>query len=318
MFASALDRPGWSRSCKAEDVDLEALADDAGRYRAVAGIARADVRPLALAVAVVEHPPGGSAIDGGAPEQAGACDDEPMTDAECQRWIALVPAGWSHGDEVAATVSAERRKGAGRNACASPRRDERYGGIPLPPATSDSGIVPCNRGDGSPEDVISRLPSGARTSVLGYAAAIAGPGSQPQRCARVRLPNALLTILCCTQYRVDMETEEALVQSQYQEIRRGSVVIAVLSLLRAPGYGYALLERLNGAGIEVEANTLYPLLRRLEKQGLLVAEWTTDEARPRKYYRTSDAGLRALGMLVDEWRRVTDRLLALVGEGEPR
>ena len=115
-----------------------------------------------------------------------------------------------------------------------------------------------------------------------------------------------------------MESKGALVQSQYQEIRRGSVVIAVLSLLREPGYGYALLERLNEAGIEVEANTLYPLLRRLEKQGLLIAEWTTDEARPRKYYRTSDAGVQALGMLVDEWQRVTDHLLSLIGEGEPR
>lgn len=130
--------------------------------------------------------------------------------------------------------------------------------------------------------------------------------------------NVRLTILCDTRYSMRMETEDALVQSQYQEIRRGSVVIAVLSLLRAPQYGYALLEQLNDAGIEVEANTLYPLLRRLEKQGLLVAEWTTDEARPRKYYRTSDAGAQALGTLVGEWRRVTDHLLTLVGKGVQR
>jgi len=117
-----------------------------------------------------------------------------------------------------------------------------------------------------------------------------------------------------THYSVSMNESDALVQSQFQEIRRGSIVIAVLSLMQSPQYGYALLEELNDAGIEVEANTLYPLLRRLEKQGWLSAEWTTDEARPRKYYRTSDEGKRALGLLTDEWRMLTDRLMRLVGD----
>lgn len=113
-----------------------------------------------------------------------------------------------------------------------------------------------------------------------------------------------------------MDVSDALIQSQYQEIRRGSVVIAVLSLLRSPQYGYALLERLSQAGIEVEANTLYPLLRRLEKQGLLAAEWTTDEARPRKYYQTSPTGTDALAMLADEWRKLTGSLDSLLDKGD--
>lgn len=124
----------------------------------------------------------------------------------------------------------------------------------------------------------------------------------------------LLTLVCMTQYCVRMNDSDALVHSQYQEIRRGSVVISVLSLLRTAQYGYALLERLNSAGIEVEANTLYPLLRRLEKQGLLIAEWTTDEARPRKYYRTSEAGIDTLSQLIDEWQRLTSSLMTLVGK----
>ena len=111
-----------------------------------------------------------------------------------------------------------------------------------------------------------------------------------------------------------MNTPNAIVQSQYQEIRRGSVVIAVLSLLQQPQYGYALLEQLSDAGIDVEANTLYPLLRRLESQGLLAAEWTTDEARPRKYYRTSPEGVEALALLSDEWRRLTKSLFELIGD----
>jgi DNA-binding PadR family transcriptional regulator len=113
-----------------------------------------------------------------------------------------------------------------------------------------------------------------------------------------------------------METNDALVQAQFQEIRRGSVVTAVLSLLQSPQYGYALLERLNAAGIEVEANTLYPLLRRLEGQGLLVSEWTTDEARPRKYYRTSPAGGAMVALLATEWGRLASALDTLLGHGD--
>ena len=77
-----------------------------------------------------------------------------------------------------------------------------------------------------------------------------------------------------------------------QELRRGTVVLASLRLLSEPGYGYGLLEQLSAAGFPTDSNTLYPLLRRLEKQGYLASEWNTEEARPRKFYRTSDAGLR--------------------------
>lgn len=108
-----------------------------------------------------------------------------------------------------------------------------------------------------------------------------------------------------------MSTDQSLVQAQYQEIRRGSVVIAVLTLLRKPQYGYALLEQLNAADIGVEANTLYPLLRRLEQQGLLTASWTTEGARPRKYYGTTGTGTEAVALLIDEWRRLTGRLMTL-------
>ena len=87
-----------------------------------------------------------------------------------------------------------------------------------------------------------------------------------------------------------------------QELRRGTIVLACLMLLREPNYGYALLTALEGAGFEVDTNTLYPLLRRLEKQGLLVSEWNTDESRPRKFYRTSNEGLAVLTALRSDWR----------------
>src|SRR5690606_40990510 len=74
------------------------------------------------------------------------------------------------------------------------------------------------------------------------------------------------------------------------ELRRGTVVLACLCVLDEARYGYALLSTLESAGFEVDANTLYPLLRRLEKQGLLASEWNTEESRPRKFYVLTAAG----------------------------
>ena len=96
---------------------------------------------------------------------------------------------------------------------------------------------------------------------------------------------------------VDQETTNA----HLQELRRGTVVIACLAVLRTADYGYALLETLNGLGFQVDANTLYPLLRRLEQQGLLTSEWNTDQARPRKFYRTSADGEALAALLIDDW-----------------
>src|SRR3954462_10379086 len=99
-------------------------------------------------------------------------------------------------------------------------------------------------------------------------------------------------------------TMDATLSGHLQELRRGTVVVASLIVLRTPGYGYSLLETLSRAGFEVEANTLYPLLRRLEAQGLLTSEWNTDEARPRKFYRTTEQGDTIAGALSEEWSRI--------------
>ncbi len=89
-----------------------------------------------------------------------------------------------------------------------------------------------------------------------------------------------------------------------QELRRGTVVMAALATLSRPTYGYALLETLADSGFAVDANTLYPLLRRLEKQGLLTSEWNTEESRPRKFYRVSSAGQALLESLLTEWQQL--------------
>ncbi|WP_017584012.1 PadR family transcriptional regulator [Nocardiopsis valliformis] len=85
------------------------------------------------------------------------------------------------------------------------------------------------------------------------------------------------------------------------ELRRGTVVLACLVLLTRPNYGYSLLKALEGAGFDVDTNTLYPLLRRLEKQGLLTSEWNTDQSRPRKFYATSSEGSAIAEALTLEW-----------------
>lgn len=100
-----------------------------------------------------------------------------------------------------------------------------------------------------------------------------------------------------------------------QELRRGTIVLASLMLLRTPGYGYGLLEQLASAGFPTDANTLYPLLRRLEKQGCLESEWNTDEARPRKFYRTSEAGNRLASILTQEVAAIAAATAALT-DGE--
>ncbi|GIJ81384.1 Transcriptional regulator PadR-like family protein [Micromonospora phaseoli] len=106
-------------------------------------------------------------------------------------------------------------------------------------------------------------------------------------------------------------------RTHLQELRRGTVVMASLVALRQPGYGYALLQRLSGHGFPVDANTLYPLLRRLEEQGLLTSEWNTEESRPRKFYRTSDAGEQVLRRLLDDLATVQHSLATMI-EGDPQ
>ncbi|MCY7412325.1 MAG: PadR family transcriptional regulator [Salinibacterium sp.] len=96
-----------------------------------------------------------------------------------------------------------------------------------------------------------------------------------------------------------------------QELRRGTIVLACLLLLSRPNYGYALLDALGESGFDVDANTLYPLLRRLEKQGLLTSEWNTDDSRPRKFYATSKEGAALADTLKRDWRDLDTALLSL-------
>lgn len=93
-----------------------------------------------------------------------------------------------------------------------------------------------------------------------------------------------------------------------QELKRGTIVLCTLDRLQTPMYGYALVTELNDFGIEVDTNTLYPLLRRLEGQGLLESSWETGAAKPRKYYSDTPLGLAVYGELKALWRQATENM----------
>lgn len=97
------------------------------------------------------------------------------------------------------------------------------------------------------------------------------------------------------------------------ELRRGVIVLAALSQLGTEQYGYSLLKQLSDLGLEVDQGTLYPLLRRLEAQGLLESVWKLGEARPRRYYVISAEGKKILPKMKKEWAgivSVMDKMLA--------
>jgi PadR family transcriptional regulator PadR len=96
------------------------------------------------------------------------------------------------------------------------------------------------------------------------------------------------------------------------ELRRGSLIIAVLAQLREEHYGYALRKALADHGMEIEESTLYPLLRRLESQGLLESEWREEDKRNKRFYRLSKDGTDILKQLLEEWQSMNSSLKRIV------
>jgi len=98
------------------------------------------------------------------------------------------------------------------------------------------------------------------------------------------------------------------------ELRRGVVVLATLSQLRAPRYGYELRQALADQGMAIEEGTLYPLLRRLESQGLLKSDLKTDSGSPRRYYSLNADGRKLLKKLIESWQGMNDAMDRLLKE----
>ncbi len=104
-----------------------------------------------------------------------------------------------------------------------------------------------------------------------------------------------------------MNTDE-IVSGLVLELRRGTLILLVLSRLEKPTYGYSLVSELEKGGIPVEANTLYPLMRRLESQGLLKSEWETGGSKPRKYYVLTEDGKEVLERMKKHWKAFSENV----------
>jgi len=100
------------------------------------------------------------------------------------------------------------------------------------------------------------------------------------------------------------------------ELRRGCLVLAVLAELRTEHYGYALRKALADRGMAIDENTLYPLLRRLESQGLLASQWREEDKRNKRFYRLSSDGEIILKQLLEEWNIINSSITRIV-TGEP-
>lgn len=93
-------------------------------------------------------------------------------------------------------------------------------------------------------------------------------------------------------------------QNLVQELRRGVIILAVLSQLHEEQYGYSLMKRLEEQGMQIDQGTLYPLLRRLESQSLLDSSWRVETSRPRRYYKLNSQGETILQEMILEWSRI--------------
>ncbi len=105
-----------------------------------------------------------------------------------------------------------------------------------------------------------------------------------------------------------------LLENTILELRRGVIVLAVLNQLGDEQYGYALLKRFSDLGLEIDQGTLYPLLRRLETQGLLQSSWRVESDRPRRYYQISPAGRDTFEQLKAEWKNLVSLLDGMLGK----
>lgn len=110
-----------------------------------------------------------------------------------------------------------------------------------------------------------------------------------------------------------MSDLKTIIEQTKTEMRRGLIVLSTLALLKNPHYGYSLVQTLEEKGIPIDGNTLYPLLRRLEKQNLLTSDWEVDSSKPRKYYRITDEGIEVLNELIDSWKSSQTSIQTIIG-----
>ena len=113
---------------------------------------------------------------------------------------------------------------------------------------------------------------------------------------------------------IPMAEKTDIIKNLKLELRKGILVLAVLSQLREKHYGYSLVETLNSKGLKIDQNTLYPLLRRLDKQGILESTWEVVEPRPRKYYQLNSLGQEILEELTTAYEKNYQVIKAILKE----
>lgn len=118
--------------------------------------------------------------------------------------------------------------------------------------------------------------------------------------------------MCIAYYMSNGTASPEVFENLKLELRRGCLIVAVLAQLRIEQYGYTLRKALADDGLEIDEGTLYPLLRRLETQGLLASQWREEEKRNKRFYRLSPAGEQILAQLLDEWQRINTSLAKIL------
>ena len=122
-------------------------------------------------------------------------------------------------------------------------------------------------------------------------------------------------MVCITHCMTNGNTANAdLFENLRMELRRGCLIVAVLAQLRTEQYGYTLRKSLADDGLAIDEGTLYPLLRRLESQGLLVSQWREEDKRNKRFYRLSPAGEPILKQLLEEWQSINASLERILQE----
>jgi len=117
---------------------------------------------------------------------------------------------------------------------------------------------------------------------------------------------------------MNANSDNGMFESLRLELRRGCLIVAVLAQLRDEHYGYTLRKALADQGLAIEESTLYPLLRRLETQGLLKSEWREEDKRNKRFYRLSAEGEAILAQLLAEWNGINESLHKILKDGKKR
>jgi PadR family transcriptional regulator, regulatory protein PadR len=139
------------------------------------------------------------------------------------------------------------------------------------------------------------------------------PQARPLKKGKKRLTHyTVYRIVCGVHYMTPGTSNHEMFENLRLELRRGSLVLAVLAVLRKEHYGYTLRKTLGEQGMAIDEGTLYPLLRRLESQGLLVSEWREEEKRNKRFYRLSADGKVILKQLLAEWQSINSSLNAML------